>query len=105
VLTALNNLQDPVLLPDSKITVDRATIERHLMSSKTDPFNRSPLTLDAVKPNTALKVRGGRRLSFAADVAMQTQDHSLGGTLRIVIAPGFMHVQAKIDEWKAARRR
>ena len=45
-----------MLLPDSKITVDRATIERHLMSSKTDPFNRSPLTLDAVKPNTALKV-------------------------------------------------
>ena len=48
--------QDPVLLPDSNITVDRATIERHLMSSKTDPFNRSPLTLDAVKPNTTLKV-------------------------------------------------
>jgi Kip1 ubiquitination-promoting complex protein 1 len=48
-------MTDPVLLPDSNITVDRATIERHLMSSKTDPFNRSPLTLDAVKPNTALK--------------------------------------------------
>lgn len=47
--------QDPVILPDSNITVDRATIERHLMSSKTDPFNRSPLTLDAVKPDTALK--------------------------------------------------
>ncbi len=53
---ACSCLQDPVLLPDSNITVDRATIERHLMSSKTDPFNRSPLTLDAVKPNTALKV-------------------------------------------------
>ena len=49
--------QDPVILPDSKITVDRATIERHLMSSKNDPFNRSQLTLDMIKPDTALKAR------------------------------------------------
>lgn len=33
--------QDPVLLPDSRITVDRATIERHLLSSATDPFRRA----------------------------------------------------------------
>lgn len=58
-------LQDPVILPDSNITVDRATIERHLMSSKTDPFNRSPLSLDMIKPDTELKVRVIRFSKFA----------------------------------------
>lgn len=30
--------QDPVVLPDSRVTIDRPTIERHLLSSQTDPF-------------------------------------------------------------------
>lgn len=50
-------MRDPVILPDSHITIDRSTIERHLLSSKTDPFNRSPLTLEALKPDDALKAR------------------------------------------------
>jgi hypothetical protein len=29
---------DPVTLPDSRVTLDRSTIERHLRSSATDPF-------------------------------------------------------------------
>ncbi|XP_072558001.1 ubiquitin conjugation factor E4 A isoform X2 [Paramormyrops kingsleyae] len=46
---------DPVLLPSSHITVDRSTIARHLLSDQTDPFNRSPLTMDQIRPNEELK--------------------------------------------------
>jgi U-box domain len=47
--------QDPVTLPGSQMTVERSTIERHLLSAKTDPFNRSPLTVDMLQSNTELK--------------------------------------------------
>lgn len=68
---------DPVILPSSKINVDRSTIARleyihfsfytqtvsfifffnirHLLSDQTDPFNRSHLTMDMVITNTELK--------------------------------------------------
>ncbi|KAG7282498.1 hypothetical protein CRUP_020213 [Coryphaenoides rupestris] len=46
---------DPVLLPSSSVTVDRSTIARHLLSDQTDPFNRSPLTMDQIRPNEELK--------------------------------------------------
>lgn len=46
---------DPVLLPSSKIVVDRSTIARHLLSDQTDPFNRSPLSMEDVIPETDLK--------------------------------------------------
>lgn len=46
---------DPVTLPSSRMTVDRQTIARHLLSDQTDPFNRSPLTMDKVKSNVDLK--------------------------------------------------
>lgn len=46
---------DPVILPSSNVTVDRSTIARHLLSDQTDPFNRSPLTMDQIRPNEELK--------------------------------------------------
>jgi len=48
---------DPVILPSSKNTVDRSTIARHLLSDQSDPFNRSPLTMDQLKSDEALKSR------------------------------------------------
>ncbi|KAF5278068.1 hypothetical protein FQA39_LY18394 [Lamprigera yunnana] len=45
---------DPVILPSSKQIVDRTTIARHLLSDQTDPFNRVPLSMDQVIPNTEL---------------------------------------------------
>lgn len=45
---------DPVILPSSRQTVDRSTIARHLLSDQTDPFNRAPLSMDQVIPNTKL---------------------------------------------------
>lgn len=46
---------DPVILPSSKVTVDRTTISRHLLSDQTDPFNRESLTMDQVISDIALK--------------------------------------------------
>ncbi|EGG14916.1 U box domain-containing protein [Cavenderia fasciculata] len=48
-------MTDPVILPSSKITLDRQTIQRHLLSDQTDPFNRSKLTEDMLIPNIELK--------------------------------------------------
>jgi len=44
-------MEDPVILPTSGQTVDRATITRHLLSDSTDPFNRQKLTSDMLKPS------------------------------------------------------
>lgn len=48
---------DPVILPSSKVTVDRTTIARHLLSDQSDPFNRSPLTMDQIRPDEELKAK------------------------------------------------
>lgn len=48
-------MTDPVILPSSRVRVDRTTIARHLLSDQTDPFNRSPLTMDQVKSDEELK--------------------------------------------------
>ncbi|CAG9770952.1 unnamed protein product [Ceutorhynchus assimilis] len=48
-------MMDPVILPSSKQIVDRTTIARHLLSDQSDPFNRSPLSMDQVISDTALK--------------------------------------------------
>uniref|UniRef100_A0A1Z5KVF0 Ubiquitin conjugation factor E4 A n=1 Tax=Ornithodoros moubata TaxID=6938 RepID=A0A1Z5KVF0_ORNMO len=50
-------MDDPVTLPSSGMIVDRSTIARHLLSDQTDPFNRSPLTMEMVIPNQELKKR------------------------------------------------
>jgi ubiquitin conjugation factor E4 B len=50
-------MRDPVKLPTSGQIVDRATIERHLLSDPTDPFNRQPLTKDQLLPLSDLKTR------------------------------------------------
>ena len=46
-----------MILPGSKVTMERSVIARHLLSDQTDPFNRSELTLDMVTDDDALKVR------------------------------------------------
>ncbi|KZM20704.1 ubiquitin-ubiquitin ligase [Ascochyta rabiei] len=48
-------MEDPVILPTSKNTVDRSTIQSHLLSDPHDPFNRSPLKIEDVIPNDALR--------------------------------------------------
>ena len=50
-------MTDPVILPRSKNTIDRSTIRSHLLSDPTDPFNRTPLKIEDVIPDTELKAR------------------------------------------------
>ncbi|MCJ1389352.1 hypothetical protein MMC18_002208 [Xylographa bjoerkii] len=50
-------MEDPVILPTSKTSVDRSTIRSHLLSDPNDPFNRAPLKIEDVIPDTALKAR------------------------------------------------
>lgn len=48
-------MQNPVILPTSKVSIDLSTIKTHLLSDPTDPFNRVPLKIEDVIPNTKLK--------------------------------------------------
>ena len=50
-------MEDPVILPMSKQTIDRSTIRSHLLSDPTDPFNRQPMSIEDVIPNVDLKER------------------------------------------------
>ncbi|KAL9608059.1 MAG: hypothetical protein Q9167_007083 [Letrouitia subvulpina] len=43
-------MEDPVILPTSRTTIDRSTIRSHLLSDPNDPFNRSPLKIEDVIP-------------------------------------------------------
>lgn len=45
-------MEDPVILPGSRVTIDRSTIKAHLLSDPTDPFNRMPLKLEDVIDDT-----------------------------------------------------
>jgi ubiquitin conjugation factor E4 B len=48
-------MEDPVILPISRQIVDRSTIMSHLLSDAQDPFNRTPLKIEDVLPNDALR--------------------------------------------------
>jgi ubiquitin conjugation factor E4 B len=48
-------MEDPVILPMSKQTIDRSTIRSHLLSDPTDPFNRQPMNIEDVIPNIDMK--------------------------------------------------
>ncbi|XP_077997981.1 ubiquitin conjugation factor E4 B-like [Glandiceps talaboti] len=50
-------MTDPVLLPTSDTVMDRPIIERHLLNSSTDPFNRQPLTSEELVPVPELKTK------------------------------------------------
>jgi ubiquitin conjugation factor E4 B len=50
-------MRDPVLLPGSGTIIDRPTIQRHLLSDPTDPFNRSKLSEDMLEPAAELRGR------------------------------------------------
>jgi len=50
-------MEDPVILPSSRVTIDRGTIKTHLLSNPKDPFNRSQLKIEDVIPNVELKAQ------------------------------------------------
>ncbi|RAL64531.1 hypothetical protein DID88_002005 [Monilinia fructigena] len=56
-------MEDPVMLPVSKMILDRSTIKSYLLSDEKDPFNRTPLKIEDVVPVPELKerIRRGKR--------------------------------------------
>lgn len=50
-------MEDPVILPGSRMSMDRSTIKAHLLSDPTDPFNRVPLKLEDVIDDIELKTK------------------------------------------------
>lgn len=50
-------MEDPIILPMSKQTMDRSTIRSHLLSDPTDPFNRQPMSIDEVVPDLEMRER------------------------------------------------
>ena len=46
-------MEDPVILPTSRTSIDRQTIKSHLLSDATDPFNRAPLKIEDVMPGAS----------------------------------------------------
>ncbi|XP_042439691.1 probable ubiquitin conjugation factor E4 isoform X6 [Zingiber officinale] len=50
-------MRDPVILPSSRMSVDRPVIQSHLLNGNNDPFTRCHLTQDMLIPNTELKQR------------------------------------------------
>lgn len=50
-------MKDPVVLPTSGYSMDRATITQHLLNDQSDPFTRAPLTAEQLTPNAELKAR------------------------------------------------
>ncbi|KAF2662298.1 hypothetical protein K491DRAFT_585674 [Lophiostoma macrostomum CBS 122681] len=50
-------MENPVLLPESRQIVDLSTIRSHLLSDPHDPFNRMPLTIEQVTPDTELQAK------------------------------------------------
>ncbi|KAI9643362.1 Ubiquitin conjugation factor E4 [Ciborinia camelliae] len=55
-------MEDPVMLPISKMIVDRSTIKSYLLSDEIDPFNRMPLKIEDVIPipDLAEKIKAWR---------------------------------------------
>jgi ubiquitin conjugation factor E4 B len=41
-------MEDPVILPSSRMTLDFSTLKSHLLSDSNDPFNRQALKLEDV---------------------------------------------------------
>lgn len=78
-------MADPVRLPESGVVVDRVTIERHLLSSATDPYSRTPLAMRQVVADEELRARieawraGGSREAPAAQGGHAIASHAPQG--------------------------
>ena len=64
-------MEDPVILPSSRATVDRSTIRSYLLSDPQDPFNRQPLKIEDVIPDKEMKEKIDK---FKADARQRVLD-------------------------------
>ncbi|KAI9811935.1 MAG: hypothetical protein M1826_003007 [Phylliscum demangeonii] len=91
-------MSDPVLLPASRISIDRATLRAHLLSDPHDPFNRVPLSIDDVMPDVALKLRiddfkrekkrGARRLRADEGAMKEVEEEAAATAAAEVVGQG-----------------
>eukprot|EP00937_MAST-01D_sp_MAST-1D-sp2_P000440 g440.t1 len=67
-------MESPMLLPSGNV-MERAVLERHLLSSATDPFTREHLALDMATPHSELKakIQDWKRACRAAGSARAAQ--------------------------------
>jgi ubiquitin conjugation factor E4 B len=80
-------MEDPVILPTSRTSIDRQTIKSHLLSDATDPFNRAPLKIEDVMPGASPPV--GMEL-YEGDIDLTAGTDT--------------ELKGKIDAWVAERR-
>ena len=88
-------MEDPVILPSSKVSIDRATIRSHLLSDPNDPFNRAPLKIEDVKPGRIMK------LSFLIYIIGILQVLTFAIRFSSIIDT---ELKAKIEAFKAERK-
>ena len=50
-------MEEPVILPTSKVSIDLATIKSHLLSDPHDPFNRVPMKIEDVVDDVEMKAK------------------------------------------------
>lgn len=50
-------MSDPVIMPTTGTSIERAVILRHLLSDPRDPISRQPLTPDQLEDDTELKAK------------------------------------------------
>ncbi|KAL4873198.1 hypothetical protein BDV12DRAFT_182436 [Aspergillus spectabilis] len=78
-------MEDPVILPASRISIDRATIRSHLLSDPHDPFNRVPLKMEDVLPDTELKAKiedfKRQKIAERRGATGQTSYNAMGSSL------------------------
>ena len=80
-------MKEPVILPSSGTIMDRSVIVQHLLSDPTDPFNRSPLSVDDLKP-------GARWCLLPGWCVPSNREHGAAAT----------ELQAQIEAWVAEKR-
>ena len=85
-------MEDPVILPSSRVTIDRGTIKTHLLSNPMDPFNRSLLKIEDVIPST---IWHSSCITY----------HLLSIVLHANYSPPDVELKAQIEAFKLERRR
>ncbi|MCL7025938.1 hypothetical protein MKW94_016534 [Papaver nudicaule] len=98
-------MEDPVILPSSKKTIDRDVIEYFLSQDHRDLFDGTYLTVDMLKPNVSLKkaieafIKWKRKEKKNAEekrIAMEAQKKRTGNPLNLV-SVRLYPIRVKLD--------
>lgn len=62
-----------MILPSSRISIDRSTIRSHLLSDPHDPFNRVPLKMEDVIPGKTCRQRFPKHALTSVDTELKAK--------------------------------